>query len=300
MPEMFQKEGVWLKGNLHCHTTVSDGVCTPQQTCRLYRDAEYDFLAMTDHWAPSEAGEFEGMQLLQGVEYDFGKTTQGGVFHIVGIGAQAALLNGVLRDDKQPFAAAQAAVEAISAAGGLAVLAHPAWSLNRPDQIAAFRGVWATEIYNTVSGEPFSLRGDSGAVLDTLAQRYGVILPLIAADDMHFCAGDECRSFIFLKARDRSPSAIMAALRQGDFYASQGPVFRDISVREDEISLHFTPARELRILSDAAHTECVSLTDNAEEYHFRPKPGCRFLRLEIVDEQGRRAFSPYLPCGKAH
>lgn len=44
------KEGTYKKGNLHTHTTWSDGVHTPAETAKHYRSKGYDFLALTDHW----------------------------------------------------------------------------------------------------------------------------------------------------------------------------------------------------------------------------------------------------------
>src|SRR5207253_8844019 len=39
----------WLRGNLHAHTTYSDGVKTPQDLITEYEALGYDFLAITDH-----------------------------------------------------------------------------------------------------------------------------------------------------------------------------------------------------------------------------------------------------------
>lgn len=39
----------WFKGNMHCHTYWSDGRAFPDQAVRSYRDAGYDFCAVTDH-----------------------------------------------------------------------------------------------------------------------------------------------------------------------------------------------------------------------------------------------------------
>ncbi len=44
------KEGIYKKGNLHTHTTWSDGCTYPQETAEHYRSKGYDFLALTDHW----------------------------------------------------------------------------------------------------------------------------------------------------------------------------------------------------------------------------------------------------------
>ena len=39
----------WFKGNLHCHSYWSDGRAFPDQAIRDYRDAGFDFCALTDH-----------------------------------------------------------------------------------------------------------------------------------------------------------------------------------------------------------------------------------------------------------
>ncbi len=39
----------WLRGNLHAHTTYSDGVKKPAQLVAAYEALGYDFLAITDH-----------------------------------------------------------------------------------------------------------------------------------------------------------------------------------------------------------------------------------------------------------
>ena len=45
----FTKEGNWYKGNIHCHTTNSDGCLTPEEVVKIYKDQGYSFLAISDH-----------------------------------------------------------------------------------------------------------------------------------------------------------------------------------------------------------------------------------------------------------
>ncbi len=45
----YEKKGVWLKGNVHNHTTNSDGKYTPLELCQYYREKGYDFICFTDH-----------------------------------------------------------------------------------------------------------------------------------------------------------------------------------------------------------------------------------------------------------
>lgn len=81
----FENRGMWLKGNIHSHTTVSDGVCEPDRQIRDYRDRGYDFLAVTDHnIMDSFQQELEGICLIPGWERDitYSKTK---CVHLVGL-----------------------------------------------------------------------------------------------------------------------------------------------------------------------------------------------------------------------
>ncbi len=46
----FTAPGQFWRGNLHTHSTRSDGILSPEEVCRRYRDEGYDFLALTDHF----------------------------------------------------------------------------------------------------------------------------------------------------------------------------------------------------------------------------------------------------------
>lgn len=45
----FCGEAGWYKGNLHCHTTESDGCLTPAEVVQLYKENGYHFLCISDH-----------------------------------------------------------------------------------------------------------------------------------------------------------------------------------------------------------------------------------------------------------
>lgn len=53
--DAFIKPGKWYKGNLHSHSTASDGSFSPEELADCYREKGYDFIAITDHnkfWIP--------------------------------------------------------------------------------------------------------------------------------------------------------------------------------------------------------------------------------------------------------
>lgn len=45
---IFSTTGRFYRGNLHTHSTKSDGALEPQTVCDRYRAEGYDFIALTD------------------------------------------------------------------------------------------------------------------------------------------------------------------------------------------------------------------------------------------------------------
>jgi len=46
---LLPENGNFYKANLHCHSTVSDGVLTPEELKKAYMDKGYSIIAYTDH-----------------------------------------------------------------------------------------------------------------------------------------------------------------------------------------------------------------------------------------------------------
>jgi hypothetical protein len=75
-----------LRGNLHAHTTFSDGVRTPAELVAEYERRGYDFLAITDHFGhdtliePSYTEALARLRpsllLFGGIELDYGRLGQ--------------------------------------------------------------------------------------------------------------------------------------------------------------------------------------------------------------------------------
>ena len=280
-------EGVWLRGNLHMHTARSDGQLGYEEAIALYERAGYDFIAVTDHWVRSQKGTTPGgMLLLSGCEYNVGGTVQEGVYHIVGVGMERE--PGLDRFD--PALSAQGIIDAITAAGGLAILAHPAWSLNSAEAVQALRGLCGTEIYNTTSGFPMNARPYSGLFVDQLAS-LGMLLPCMAADDAHQYGQDVLGGWLMVHARERSHEAVMEALREGRFYATQGPQI-DMTVGQGEARVHCSPASHIVFYSDAIWSEeRVTSGDGLTEAVYHIQPHETFLRAEVIDKEGRTAYT---------
>jgi len=289
----------WFKGNLHMHTTESDGKLTPADAAALYAENGYDFIARTDHWKVGPADEFDCLLCLTGCEYHIGSHPSAGIFHIVGVGMETD--PQMRRDTPDNPLTGQEIVDTIHRFGGIAVIAHPAWSLNTPEQILSIHKDTPfdmTEIYNSTSDMPRNCRPYSGLITDMLAAS-GVYLPLGAADDSHLYAPwDRCRSFIRVRAEECTREAILEAIRAGRFYASQGPHL-EVRLEEGKVIVDCDPVEEIVYCSDAVWTNHRSDVGSGLTHgEYVPAAMDTCVRVEVKDKDGNYGWSQYIPIQK--
>jgi len=277
----------WYKGNTHLHTTYSDGGMAPAAVAELYAATGYDFLFSTDHFVASDVAHdrpLARLLWLDGVELD-GRDEHGSLFHIVGLGR----FQGI-----EPGMALCAAMEALRAQGGLAILAHPQWSGNTFTDTGRWRfdGV---EIYNHVC-QWLNGKGDGRAYWNHMLSQPGGSGTLgFAVDDAHLRPEHPGWNggWICVNAPEVSAEAILASIRRGDFYSSCGPVFHRIALVGDDIEFECSPIQFARLVGPAYHGERLggfdapALTGGRLRY----RPEWAYAYLEIEDGLGHRAWS---------
>ncbi len=292
------------KINLHCHTTRSDGHLSYEEVLAAYARAGYDMLAVTDHWVWGEAGEFTGslpdgtphtMRVLSGCEFNVGGgNSADGVFHILGLDCprQPMLTKDFLKDDRlPPLDQARIVIKEIHRAGGIAVLAHPAWSLNTPEQFYQLGAYEATEIYNSVSDWGMSDRPYSGILVDEVATR-GLCLPLLATDDTHYYDGDQFRGMVMAEADSVDSVGLLRTIRENRFYATMGPEVHLERIDEKTVRLRCTPAVKVSFHSNIVWGNGrVTRGSNLTEVIHTFKDEESFVRAEVTDEKGLVAWS---------
>ncbi len=90
----FDRPGHFYRGNLHMHSTVSDGALSVVDACAKYRDAGYDFVSITDHAlerygfpiTDTRSCRAEGFTTIIGAELHAGQSELGNLWHIVANG----------------------------------------------------------------------------------------------------------------------------------------------------------------------------------------------------------------------
>ena len=277
-----------FKGNLHVHTTCSDGHKTPEEVIELYRSHGYDFLAITDHRKVAVPTQMpDGITVLGGVEFDY--NLPGQVIHIVGAGVGES----IAAEHNVAFGP-QDAIDRINACGGFSILAHPSWSLNTPAIMSGLRNVGGCEIYNTMSGLPWNAdRADSSVLLDECFTA-GCYFRLVATDDAHFYTGEACRSYTMVAAESREPQDLLAGLRAGNFYASQGPEIKLFERVGDSLHIVCSPVDTICFMSDLPWSgKRVVRGDGLTEatYDLVLKRNERYVRVLLIDKNGNRAWT---------
>ena len=273
------------KIGLHIHTNLSDGKCSPEEVARIYKDAGFDAIAITDHWKYYTEGELEGLKILSGCEYNVGvRNTIEGVMHIVGIGMKEDPC--INRD-----ASCQEIIDGIKAAGGMAVLAHPAWSLNSVEQIETLHGFDMLEIYNSVSDTHQSARPYSGYLVDVLANK-GIHFPLTATDDAHYYDGsDETKSYIIADSPSLEWKDIATAIEQKKFYATQGPTLK-IEREGNVIRLICSECERIAFFSNLSWSSDRVFCGKGLTYaEYEIKEEEKWVRFEVRDAKGLEAWS---------
>jgi len=300
--DMFGKKRAKL--GLHVHTNLSDGRRSPEEVARIYKSAGYDMIALTDHWRFGKGGEIEGLKILSGCEYNFGEPlNHDPVYHIVGLGMtqDPTLLVPDLDSSSVPdtpsYVKANRMIDAIRRAGGLADIAHPAWSVNDTKQIENLVGIEATEIYNTVSDCADSNRPYSGCVIDSLASE-GISYPLLAVDDSHFYNGDECVSYIMAEVDDLSADSVLSAIRERRFYATQGPEVHLTKEADGSVTLKCSPVSKIVFMSNRTWgMHRMVRGEGLTSANYSVSPGENFVRVEVTDADGKCAWTNIIITG---
>lgn len=291
----FDKPGQFYRGNLHTHSTASDGRLTPEQVCATYREAGYDFLAITDHFLarydwpvvdtrPCRAPDFT---TLLGAELHTpdDRTEFGEMWHILAVG---------LPHDFAPTPAGQTGPELAQRAldaGAFVAVAHPNWySLSEAD-VVSLGDCHAIEVINGTSID-HNDRADSWYMVDLMCHR-GRRYTACATDDAHFFAhrGDFATGWVWVKSEALEPDALLAALKAGHYYSSTGPQIYDIRVEATEVIVRCSPAARVMLtgkLAQAVSAYGPGITEARLPLSRIKSPFCR---VTVRDARGGRAWS---------
>jgi hypothetical protein len=247
----------WYKGNLHTHTTNSDGDSSPADVAAWYKDHAYHFLVLTDHNFLTDPAPLntalavpEKFLLIAGEEVT--SSAHSKPAHVNGFGVRELVQPA--KDLDMP-ATLQKNVDSIRSAGGLPSVNHPnfRWAMTSADLLAV-RNLNLFEVYN---GHP-TVHNRGGGGSESLEQMWDVLLTAgrriygIAVDDAHVFkriakdVSNPGRGWVHVRAAKLGSAEILGALDAGDFYSSTGVVLEDVQLTARELRLTITAAGDTR------------------------------------------------------
>ena len=295
MLQAFQAPGRFWKGNLHGHSSASDGTIDAEEVCRRYRSAGYDFTVVSDHFrakygfplTDTRAFRTDDFTTILGAELHAPATTRGVEWHILAVGLPLGFAPPA-PEETGPEIARRA-----RAAGAFVAIAHPHWYQLTIEDGRAIEAAQAVEVYNHTS-QVHTDRGDGLVMLDALLSE-GRRLLASAVDDSHWKNGDAFGGWVMVKAEQNSPEALLAALHAGAFYASQGPEIHDITREGDTLVVRCSPAAAVMAVGQVSDNARAHADPEGQELTEVRLDVSRFqgawCRIAVADRQGRRAWT---------
>lgn len=310
MSTTFQKPGKFYKGNIHGHSTVTDGALSPAEVVEAYRNKGYDFISLTDHFMPevsyetrpnwqriiADTTEFRSNDFttIIGAEIHAPNLLNGEIWHLVAVGLPVDWAE--IGPDEQGIDIARRAYEA----GAFVGIAHPAWyTLTVAETLPLLHYSHAIEVYNT--GCSGGGRADSWYFADELFTM-GHRLHAYAADDSHRvhpigAMQDAFGGWVQVKSESLDPDSLLAALKAGDYYSSTGPEFEDIQWQGDVLRIQSSPVDRYYISGKGARTrafyggnltECEVPLDSATR---EASNWGDYVRVTAIDAENNKAWS---------
>lgn len=298
--DAFTAPGRFYRGNLHTHSTLSDGALEPEEVCRRYKAEGYDFISLTDHFvglfdypiADTRAFRDADFTTIPGAELHSGAMENGEIWHVLAVG-----LPDDFAPSNTPDFAARADQETgpdiaqrARDAGAFVVLAHPHWSMMSQADARSLTAAHAVEVYNHGCYVDCD-RGEGFHTADLLLAE-GRKLTLVATDDAHFSTPDAFGGWVMVKAEKNEPDALVSALKNGHFYASQGPELHNIELVDETVNIASSAVETVILQGDGAATSSVrGASMTRSQLQLNRLKNSRWIRVTVVDRAGRRAWS---------
>jgi hypothetical protein len=267
-------EGVpvdWYRGNLQAASNWSVGKDLPRQLGAYYASHGYRFLGVADAntytWVESYGSRhLTGVPMVDAT-YPFGDVL------------------ALYMDHWLPADTLQGAIDWIAQDAGFPILTTVAAAQLTPLQLRGLHRVFGVEVYDGRLGLDATQQWDQ--LLTAGARVYA-----FAADDVRSLSGDgspasQGHGWIEALAPDPGLESLLAAMRQGAFYASTGPRFTSFSLShrtlcataEAGTTLRFI-AKQAQLVASGGSSACYTVTGRET-----------YVRVEAWDGSGGRAWS---------
>ncbi|MCJ7679134.1 MAG: CehA/McbA family metallohydrolase [Candidatus Aminicenantes bacterium] len=285
---------VWYKGNLHTHTTNSDGDTLPAEVIRWYKDNGYHFLSITDHNLITPVDSYRELEtdtfiLISGNEIS--DRSEDKSIHLLALGLMEKSVGPAGGDSI--VETMQNNVDAINAGGAVPVLAHPnfrwAYGAEEMSRISGCRLFEVLNAHPSVNNAGDEARPSTEEMWDTVLSG-GKILYGIGTDDMHRLATFTGKSWIMVQAGKLTEKTILRAIQDGSFYVSTGVIIKRIRRTKSRIQLRIQGDDTTFITQFIGSGGRVLKEDHSQNPIYRIKGNEGYVRARVTSKNGHLAL----------
>lgn len=315
--ELFSREGNWYKGNLHSHTTNSDGRLRPKEATALYKQYGYHFMCLSEHDYFTDLREEldeENFILLPGVEasvllMDRERSHVIKTHHIHGILGNEAMQKAagerlirkgerltppVYLEEWEGRKAAQNMIDELNSRGCFTTYNHPIWSRVETADVVGIEHVWAIEVFNY--GTEIECGEGADSVFWDAMLRKGTRILGFASDDNHNPPRffDSFGGYVMVRSKELSHEAIVNHLLAGDYYFSAGPCISQWGLEDDRVFVECSQVERIHFIAGGpvGRSETLLAHTGPLTGGFHVLRGDEtYVRVECVDRQGRKAWT---------
>lgn len=302
----------FYKGNLHCHSTKSDGCLSQEQLANAYAENGYSFLCFSEHQEYTDIDTFDtdSFIILPGFEWSsqsiddrlFSK-----VHHVQGIKGNkrmqqnssfesikhGEIIEGLSFDGEKT---SNEMSKYLKERGNISIYNHPVWSRTTPEDFGDLEGFTALEVYNH-GCEVARKTGVAETYWDALLSNGKRVLA-VATDDNHNwrIPDDSFGGWITVCAKKLTHDNVINSIVEGSYYSSSGPEIFNYGVKNNRVYVVCSPVNHVNFVAgNFIGAGCTKWgeenKDTITEAEFDLLGRERYIRIECVDRYGKKAWS---------
>ncbi len=312
----------YYKANLHCHSTNSDGVMTPEEVKEHYKKNGYSVVAYTDHEHLIDNSYLNDEDFLTITACEIAikdgpaelRPSTNHWMRVCHLNLYAKSPDNIDTPCYNPLFDYHGSEEAMAKVyytcepyeriyghegiseiikianekGFLVCYNHPMWSLENATDYLGYKGLWGVEIYNHASHLGGRMEYDIYAYEDFL--RSGQKIACVSTDDSHNMKS-ACGGWVMINADKLDYDTIIDAMEKHNLYASMGPEIKELYIEDNKAYLTFSKG-EYAVMATRGRRVAKKIAENPDgenkvEFEILPQDG--YIRFDVVDKYGKRA-----------
>ena len=283
--DLLPRDGQFYKGNMHSHSTLSDGMFTPEELKDRYKANGYAVYAYTEHGVYHDLRHLDDADFITLPSYEADlrraydrtpfpalqegpsrNTLQAETIHLnlFAIDPDKTTCEPDISDIKDVYSLENSneLIRRGREAGFIVSYNHPHWSLNTAALYNNLEGLQALEVINGACYRSSAL-DFTPHVMREMAWN-GKRVAAIAGDDTHR-PEHLFQAWTMFKAPELSHKAIIEALQKGNCYATTGPEIHELYVEDGVVHIKTSEAQGIFMATAGRRKESKLVSFDGDE-----------------------------------